>query len=98
MEELLHGLSPLRILVGMNLGIDRLLENEHMKDRGFFVHSQHPVAGDVVMPGAPFKMAATPWELRDPAPLLGQHNSDIYGGLLGHDAEEIAGWLTEGVI
>ena len=29
------------------------------------------------MPGAPYKMSATPWTLRRPAPTLGQHTAEV---------------------
>src|SRR5215216_6635098 len=58
-----------------------LLANEHLKVRGFFATIGHPEAGELTYPGAPWKLGATPWELRTPAPLLGQHNEEVLGGL-----------------
>ncbi|MBV8453803.1 MAG: CoA transferase, partial [Deltaproteobacteria bacterium] len=63
-----------------------LLNSEHLKARGFFVEIPHPVAGTRTYPGAPLKYHATPWEIRMPAPTLGQHNEQIFGGRLGLDA------------
>lgn len=56
-----------------------LLRNEHLRVRGFFATIGHPVAGELRYPGAPWKLGATPWELRTPAPLLGEHNEEILG-------------------
>ena len=75
MEDLFHGLAPLRLLVGMVLTVDRLLIDPHLKERDFFVRSDRLKAG--TMPGAPFRMSATPWALRSEAPELGQHNADF---------------------
>jgi crotonobetainyl-CoA:carnitine CoA-transferase CaiB-like acyl-CoA transferase len=58
-----------------------LLASPHLKARGFFATLDHPVAGSVTMPGAPFRMQATPWELRRPAPTLGQHNDEVLAPL-----------------
>ena len=44
----------------------------HHKERGSFVTIDHPGAGPVKQPGAPFRMSATPWVNRA-APMLGQH-------------------------
>ena len=79
MEELFHGLAPLRLLIGMTLTVDRLLTDPHLDEREFFVHSDQFKAGHVngTMPGAPFRMSATPWKLRSDAPELGQHNADF---------------------
>jgi crotonobetainyl-CoA:carnitine CoA-transferase CaiB-like acyl-CoA transferase len=54
-----------------------LLHSPHLRARGFFATLAHPVAGSVTMPGAPYKLSATPWTLRSPAPTLGQHNDAV---------------------
>jgi crotonobetainyl-CoA:carnitine CoA-transferase CaiB-like acyl-CoA transferase len=98
MAELFDALQPRRILVGMALDIPHLLGNPHLKAREFFVDVDHPVAGPITFPGAPFKMRATPWQLCRPAPLLGQHNDEVYIDFLGHTREDLDRWRTEGVI
>lgn len=97
-EELFHGLSPLRILVGMALDVADVVNDPHLQERGFFTRSDHPVAGEVSFPGAPFNMSLTPWHLNDPAPILGQHNQEVYSGILGHSPEEIERWHEKGVV
>jgi len=77
--------------------LGNLLESEHLKARGFFVEVAHPVAGRVTQAGAPYKLSATPWEIRLPAPTLGQHNAEVFGEL-GMSQGEIAALKTEGVI
>jgi CoA:oxalate CoA-transferase len=91
-------LQPKRTLVGMALDMPHLVRDPHLQAREFFAEAEHPVAGRLRFPGAPFKMSATPWSLRRPAPLLGQHNEEIYLGLLGHEAAELQGWMAGGVI
>jgi crotonobetainyl-CoA:carnitine CoA-transferase CaiB-like acyl-CoA transferase len=54
-----------------------LLDSPHLRARGFFATVAHPAAGDVVMPGAPYRLSATPWTLRRPAPCLGQHTAEV---------------------
>jgi crotonobetainyl-CoA:carnitine CoA-transferase CaiB-like acyl-CoA transferase len=49
------------------------------------------------MPGRPFVMAATPWSVRRPAPLLGEHTDEVLGAL-GYDAARLADLRTAGVI
>ncbi len=75
-----------------------LLNSEHLKARGFFVEITHPVAGTYKYPGAPLKYGATPWEIRMPAPVLGQHNEEILGGRLGVSAARLAELKKVGVI
>ena len=78
MNELLHGLSPLRINVGMTLDMARLVDDEHIRARGSFVDVGRDGEQAVTMPGAPFRMSATPWAIRRPAPFLGEHNSEVF--------------------
>jgi crotonobetainyl-CoA:carnitine CoA-transferase CaiB-like acyl-CoA transferase len=75
-----------------------LLNSEHLKARGFFVEIPHPFTGTQTYPGAPLKYHLTPWEIRMPAPTLGQHNGDIFGGRLGLDAARLAQLKQSGVI
>jgi len=75
-----------------------LLDSEHLKARGFFVEIAHPVAGTYKYPGAPLKYHATPWEIRMPAPVLGQHNDEIFGQRLGLPAARLAELKRAGVI
>ncbi|HEV3114416.1 MAG TPA: CoA transferase [Candidatus Binataceae bacterium] len=66
-----------------------LLNSDHLKARGFFVEIAHPVAGTHKYPGAPIKYGATPWQIRMPAPALGQHNGEILGQRLGLSRERL---------
>ena len=66
----------------------------HLKARGFFATLDHPVAGAVTMPGAPYQLSATPWALRRPAPRLGQHTAEVLAEV-GLDAARCA---REGVV
>jgi crotonobetainyl-CoA:carnitine CoA-transferase CaiB-like acyl-CoA transferase len=66
-----------------------LVNSEHLKVRGFFVEVGHPKAGNLRHAGAPYQLGGTPWEIRAPAPTLGQHNGQVLGGL-GLSADEIA--------
>lgn len=98
MEALFEGLQPKRILVGMALDMPRLVTNPHLQARDFFAEVEHPVAGPLRFPGAPFKMSQTPWRLRAPAPLLGEHNEEVYAGLLGYSHADIQRWHAEGIV
>jgi len=66
-----------------------LLGSSHLKARGFFAVLDHPEAGTVTMPGAPYKLGVTPWTLRSPAPTLGQHNAEVLAAA-GLDAAALA--------
>ena len=57
--------------------VDEIVGSAHYKGRGFFV-SQNGGNGrsKVVQPGPSIRLSATPWELRRPAPSLGQDDTD----------------------
>lgn len=74
-----------------------LLSDPHYKERQFFVEINHPSAGNLTCPGAPFKMSETPWQVNKPAPLLGQHTDEILSDL-GYDKEELVKMRQLGVI
>ena len=75
-----------------------LLESEQLKARGFFVDIDHPIAGGFRYPGAPFRFSETPWSTEKPAPLLGQHNEEIFQKRLGMSKHEMDRLKREGII
>jgi crotonobetainyl-CoA:carnitine CoA-transferase CaiB-like acyl-CoA transferase len=75
-----------------------LLASEHLKARGFFAVLDHPQAGRLAYPGAPYKFSVTPWAIRRPAPLLGQHNEEVYVQQLGMSADELRTLAGQGVV
>ena len=74
-----------------------LLNSEHLNARGFFVQLDHPEAGSLTYPGAPHICSETPWELRRPAPCLGQHNTEVYTEL-GMTAQDLAALRQAGAV
>ncbi len=57
------------------------------RERGFWAEVEHAALGKVTLPGRPFLMSATPWELRRAAPLLGEHTGEVLAEAgLGPDA------------
>ena len=68
-KDLLHGLSPLRILVGIANSVSDLLEDEHLKTRNAFVRYESE-GKSWEMPGPPFQMSLTPWKF-EPLPASG---------------------------
>jgi len=80
-DELYHAAQERRVPFAPVSTMGDLLASPHLKARGFFATLDHPVAGSVTMPGAPYKMRATPWELRRPAPTLGQHTDEVLAPL-----------------
>jgi len=76
-RELFEALGRLRVVGGMVLTTEELFDDPHVRARAFLVELDHPAAGTLKYPGAPFKMSKTPFELRRPAPLLSQHTAEV---------------------
>jgi crotonobetainyl-CoA:carnitine CoA-transferase CaiB-like acyl-CoA transferase len=70
----------------------------HLRERGFFVEVDHPLAGRAEYPGMGPRLSDMEFQVRRPAPLLGQHNLEIYGDELGYSAQELAQLRATGVI
>lgn len=66
--------------------------------RGFFEDVPHPVVGSVPIAGMPFRMTGVDRWIDRPAPLMGQHNVEVLGGLLGMDEEHLMTLSETGVI
>jgi crotonobetainyl-CoA:carnitine CoA-transferase CaiB-like acyl-CoA transferase len=76
-----------------------LLDDEQLVARGFWEVVEHPVVGRLRTVGMPFRFAGVdgPW-FTTPAPLLGQHNAEILGGLLGLSETELGELAEQRVI
>jgi crotonobetainyl-CoA:carnitine CoA-transferase CaiB-like acyl-CoA transferase len=77
--------------------IGNVVQDEHLRSRGFIVEMEHPLAGTVRATGSPVHMSGTPIARFEPAPLLGQH-TDTYLSRLGMSQEDIQGLRQTGVV
>jgi crotonobetainyl-CoA:carnitine CoA-transferase CaiB-like acyl-CoA transferase len=77
--------------------IDEVLEDPQVKIRELFAEVDHPMTGKVKYPGRPFVMEKSPWAMRRPAPLLGQHNTEVYSEL-GYSKEDLVALRQSNVI
>ena len=66
------------------------LEDRHNRERGLYQEIEHPALGMEPIFNLMWKMDKTPPAIRRHAPLLGEHNREVFGGLLGLDDPEIA--------
>lgn len=75
-----------------------MLEDPHFQAREAIVATEHPAFGRIRMQNVAPRLSASPSSIRTPAPELGQHNEEIYGGLLGLDAPAREALHVRGVI
>jgi len=74
---------------GPVLDAKELLEDPHLNERGLFQITSHPEAGLHPEIGPFASFSKTPIEIHMPAPCLGEHNTYVFGQLLGMSTEEI---------
>ena len=89
-EELYEAAQRRRIPFAPVSTMGDLLASPHLRARGSFVTVDQSAAGAVTMPGAPYKLSATPWQIRRPAPCLGQHTAEVLAEV-GLDAAAAGG-------
>ena len=96
-HEVMETLASRGIPCGAVLDSNEVLADPHLRQRGFITELEHPRRGKYPMPGNPVRMSDSPTEVRR-APLLGEHNEEIYGKALGISKEELDSLRRDGVI
>jgi len=87
-----------RMLLGIVQTPEDLANCEHLAARGYFEEVEHPVIGRIKVPFRLWNMSVSNATCRRPAPLLGQHNDEIYGAAPGCDAAALDALRARGVI
>lgn len=97
-EELYVEGQKLRLLIGTVNGPQELSESEQLNDRDWFRTINDTGRGrELRYPGPPWQLKATPAILSRPAPLLGEHNEEVFR-TIGLGKSEIMEMSESGVI
>ena len=70
----------------------------HYRARESLIEVDDPQHGPVPMPGVIPKMLGSPGAVRSTGPRLGEHNEEVYGGLLGLSADDLDEMREAGTI
>jgi crotonobetainyl-CoA:carnitine CoA-transferase CaiB-like acyl-CoA transferase len=99
-EQALKVLREKRIPCDPVLEIKEVLEDPQLKSRGMIQELMHPLnpKTGAKAAGFPILFSELPAEYPGPAPILGQHNNEIYTGLLNLSKEEMEQLEKEGII
>jgi crotonobetainyl-CoA:carnitine CoA-transferase CaiB-like acyl-CoA transferase len=87
--ELFPEAAAARMLFGIVQTPLELVDCPQLESRNFYREVDHPVIGKIKVPAELFKFTETPYQLRLPAPTLGQHNWEIYVEGLGYTQQEL---------
>ncbi len=96
-DEWLGVFGKLDIPSGKINNIADIFEDEQIRAREMIVEVPHR-CGNVKMPGVPIKFSDTPASIAGPAPLLGEHNREVYAGMLGLSDLEMEELKRKGII
>ncbi|MBN8902505.1 MAG: CoA transferase, partial [Rhodospirillales bacterium] len=78
-------------------GVPEVFADPQVQAQEMAIDVPHPGHGLVRMLGFPIKLAATPCQVRRPAPGLGEHTDEILSAL-GYDAAAREGLRLQGVV
>jgi crotonobetainyl-CoA:carnitine CoA-transferase CaiB-like acyl-CoA transferase len=75
-----------------------VFHSDQLEHRGFFTSLDHPVAGQWLYPGTAYLFTDQQPRVQSRAPLLGEHNAEVYCGELGYTPEELIQLHHGGVV
>ncbi len=97
-EDLLARLHDSGVPAGRIYRAQDMFDDPHFAAREAIVRLVHPNLGELPMQNVFPRLSATPGRIRHAGPELGEHNDDIYRGLLGLDDAQLADLAACGVI
>jgi benzylsuccinate CoA-transferase BbsE subunit len=97
-EEAYHEGQERGFLIGAVNAPEDNLDDLHWQDRGFWVEVEHPELGkSFTYPGGSAIFPRTPWQISRRAPLIGEHNKEVFGEI-GLDLSKLGVLREAGVI
>ncbi len=96
--EAVNILNRAGVPCGPVLSIDEMVHDQQFAARDMLIEINHPKIQALKLGGITPKLSQTPGLARNAPPLIGQHNQDIYCGLLGYPEADLNAWQRQGVI
>jgi crotonobetainyl-CoA:carnitine CoA-transferase CaiB-like acyl-CoA transferase len=97
-EELYEEGQRRRVSVTPINTVREFMESAHTKARQIFIEMEHPVVGKYLHYGPVPRLSETPGRVTRTAPLIGEHNEEIYCDELGFSKEDLIALRAAGVI
>ncbi|HTN28413.1 MAG TPA: CaiB/BaiF CoA-transferase family protein [Burkholderiales bacterium] len=97
-QEWIAALEEATVPCGPINNMKEVFEDPQVKHRGLRIDIPHPSGGTAPVVASPMRLSETPVEYRIAPPLLGQHNEEIFRGLLGKSEAELARLKSAGIV
>ena len=97
-DEVYATLDAANVPIGPIYSVADIASDPHYAARGMLQKFMTPDIGELDIPGIVPQLSETPGETEWLGPKLGEHNQEIYGGLLGVDPAQLEEWTKTGVI
>ena len=98
-EELIAAAEKIPIPAGICYEQTEVANDPQVKEREMLTEVPSPDGkSKVLVTGIPLRMSGTPLKIERSFPTIGQHNEDIYCGLLGYNHKDLVNLEEEGVI
>ena len=88
-EELFRNVQSNGTASAFICSAEQVFKSPQTQARNFFIEVEHPAAGKLMYPGHPYILSETPSSKHHGAPLLGQHNEEVYCNRLGYTKQDL---------
>ena len=87
------------MLIAPAQSVEEICKDPQLEAREYWQDVEHPELGDTITYcGAPIKLSEASWQIRRRAPLIGEHNQEVYDKDLGLSRNDVVRLEKEGVI
>jgi len=94
-EDLWRAGQERRICFSPVFSMAQLAQQEQLRARNFFVEVTHPQAGTLTHLEPPYQLREPWWQIRRPAPLLGEHNQEVLGTAVSSADSQVSGFKSQ---
>jgi crotonobetainyl-CoA:carnitine CoA-transferase CaiB-like acyl-CoA transferase len=95
---IIKSLSEVGVPAASVNNVAEMIADPQVEARNMFVEHDHPKYGKLKVTGTPLKLSETPGRIETLAPEPGEHNEDVFVGMLGHTKDELERWRAEGIV
>lgn len=88
-DEILELLQAARVACARVNSVKELMNDPQAIARQMVLKVNYPNLNEIPIPGIPVKLSLTPGDIRTLAPKVGEHNKEIYCGLLGLSLDKL---------